>query len=229
MSAAAGLLFSAAARAAAAPSQPPLTPDDDTARRWLEHELAKPQYAAARPSWFDLLSQRVADWFGSLQLHGAGGGASAWLAVIGVALVVLILAGALLRFGLPRLNRRSRGRGVTGDVADARSAEQLRAAADRAARDGEWDLAVVERFRAIAASLAERTVVSVRPGTTAREVAAAAASVFSAEGRALADAAATFDAARYLGHHMAAGDHDRLRGLDERLRHAAPVFAGAAS
>ncbi|MFC4245237.1 DUF4129 domain-containing protein [Gryllotalpicola reticulitermitis] len=208
-------------------SRPPLTPDDDTARRWLGTELAKPEYAAARPSWFDLLSQRVADWFGSLHLHGAGSGASAWLAVIGAVLAAVVIAGAMLRFGLPRLNRRARAERLAGEVADTRTAAQLRAAADRATGRGDWELAVIERFRAIAASLAERTVVAVRPGTTAHEVALAAAAVFPAEDGALRAAATTFDAARYLGRRMSAGEHDRLRALDERLLRTTPAFAGA--
>jgi hypothetical protein len=212
---------------AAAVSKLPLTPDNETARRWLEHELAKPEYAAARPNWFDVLSKRVADWFESLHVHGGGGGASAWLAVIGAVIAAVIIVGALLRFGLPRLNRRARGAALSGDVADVRTAAELRAAADRAAGAGEWELAVVERFRAIAASLAERTVITVQPGTTAHEVAEAAASVFSAEVAALRDAAAIFDAARYLGQRMSAGEHDRLRTLDERLRRMTPVFSGA--
>ena len=208
-------------------TQPPLTPDDETARTWLAHELSKPEYAAARPTWFDLLSQRIEDWFGSL--HGGGGpAASGWLAALGITLVALVVVGAVVRFGMPRLNRRARAAHV-GEVADTRTAAQLRAAADRAAEAGSWELAVVERFRALAASLAERTVVTVRPGTTAHEVAAAAASVFPAEAAELRSAADTFDAARYLGRRMGTAEHERLRALDERLRRSAPAFAGAAS
>jgi len=208
-------------------SGPPLTPDDDTARRWVVQELSKPEYAAARPSWFDLLSQRVSDWFASLNFSGGHGG-TAWLAVIGAAIVLALLVLALLRFGLPRLNRRARSALLGGEVADTRTPEQLRAAADRAAAQGDWSLAVIERFRAIAASLAERTVVVVRPGTTAHEVALQAAAAFVAEGAALRDAANTFDAARYLGRAQDRAAHERLRELDERLRRAAPVFEAVA-
>ena len=207
--------------------EPPLTPDDDTARRWVTGELSRPEYAAARPNWFDLVSQKVADWFGSLHL-GGGHGPNGWLAVIGIALALALIVLAVLRFGLPRRNRRARRAGAGGEVADTRTAEQLRAAADRAATQGDWALAVVERFRAIAASLAERTVVAVRPGTTAHEVAVQAAAVFPAETPALRDAADTFDAARYLGRPQDRAAHERLRALDERLRRAAPVFEAAA-
>lgn len=209
---------------AAGLDQPPLTPDDDTARRWLLLELSKPEYAAARPSWFDLLSQRVANWLGSLHLGGAGGGGAGWLAVIGIGLAVLVVLAALLRFGLPRLNRRARATRLGGDVVDTRSAEQLRAAADRAAAQGDWSLAVIERFRAVAASLAERTVVAVRPGTTAHEVAMQAAVVFPAESAELRAAADAFDAARYLGRTADRAGSDRIRALDERVRRATPVF-----
>jgi hypothetical protein len=212
---------------AAGLTAPPLTPDDDTARRWVTGELSKPEYAAARPNWFDLLSQKIAEWFGSLHL-GGGQGTSGWLAVIGGAVAVALIVLAVLRFGLPRLNRRARAAALGGEVADTRTAEQLRVAADRAAAQGDWSLAVIERFRALAASLAERTVVTVRPGTTAHEVALQAAAVFPADAAGLRDAADTFDAARYLGHTQDRAAHERLRSLDERLRRAAPVFEAVA-
>ncbi|HEY0247571.1 MAG TPA: DUF4129 domain-containing protein [Gryllotalpicola sp.] len=208
-------------------SAPPLTPDDDTARRWLATELAKPEYTAARPSWFDLLSQKVAQWFDSLHLGGNGGAAPGWLAVAGIAVVVVIVLLALLRYGLPRLNRCRRSERLGGEVVDIRTAAELRAAADRAAGAGDWSLAVVERFRALAASLAERTVVAVRPGTTAHEVGLRAATAFPTEAAALRDAADTFDGARYLGRAASAADHERLRALDERLRRQTPVFEAA--
>jgi len=206
---------------------PPLTPDGDTARRWVTGELSQPEYAAARPSWFDLLSQKIADWFGSLHV-GGGHGTSAWLAAIGAAIVLGILVLAVLRFGLPRLNRRARSVLLGGEVDDTRTPEQLRAAAERAASAGDWPLAVIERFRAIAASLAERTVIVLRPGTTAHEVALQAVVAFSGEATGLRDAADTFDAARYLGHAQHAEAYERLRALDERLRRASPVFVEAA-
>ena len=202
---------------------PPLTPDDDTARRWVTGELSRPEYAAARPTWFDLLSQKIADWFGSLHF-GGGHGTSGWLAVIGVAIALALIVLAVLRFGLPRLNRSARATQLDGEVADTRTAEQLRAASDRAAAQGDWSLAVVERFRAVAASLGERTVVAVRPGTTAHEVAVQAAAAFPAEAAGLRDAADTFDRARYLGRAQDRAAHERLLALDERLRRAAPVF-----
>lgn len=211
----------------AAAGGPPLTPDDDTARRWVTQELSKPEYASARPNWFDLLSQRVAEWFGSLHV-GGGGGSGAWLAVAGAVIVVVIVVFAVLRFGLPRLNRRAPA-ALGGEVADTRTAEQLRAAADRAAAQGDWSLAVLERFRAIAASLAERTVVAVRPGTTAHEVAMQAAAVFPPEAAALRAAADSFDGARYLGRVQDRAAHERLRELDERLRRTTPVFEAALS
>jgi hypothetical protein len=208
-------------------SRPPLTPDDDTARHWLVDELSKPQYAAARPTWFDLLSQKIEQWFASLHLGDGRAGGGGWLALIGVLVVVAILVLVFLRFGLPRLNRRQRTTRLGGEVADTRTAEQLRAAADRAGQQGDWALAVIERFRAIAASLAERTVLAVRPGTTAHEVALQAAAPFPAEAAALRDAADTFDAARYLGHAQDRAAAERLRTLDERLRRTAPVFEAA--
>ncbi|WP_022881590.1 DUF4129 domain-containing protein [Gryllotalpicola ginsengisoli] len=205
---------------------PPLTPDDDTARRWLGDELSKPEYQAARPTWFDLLSQRVKDWFESLQLPGGGHASAGWLAVAAAVVVVGLLVAAFVAYGMPRLGRRA-VRPFSGAVADSRSAAELRAAADAAASAGDWTLAVIERFRAIAQSLDERTVIRLRPGTTAHEVGRQAAPAFPVEAAALRDAADTFDRARYLGRAQSEADHARLRELDARLAQATPVLEAA--
>jgi hypothetical protein len=205
---------------------PPLTPDDETARRWLAVELGKPEYQAARPTWFDLLSQKVADWFDSLHVSGSGSGGTMWLAVAGAVFVAALIAGALIRYGAPRRNRRLSA-AASGAIADVRTAAQLRAAADRAAATGDWSLAALERFRALAAGLDERTVLVIRPGTTAHEVGVLAGAAFPVEAAALREAADGFDAVRYLGRRAEAADHERLRALDERLGQTSPVFEAA--
>ena len=86
--------------------EPPVTPNGPTAQAWILKELAKPEYRASQPTWFDRAATAVRDWFNSL---GAGAapsipGLGPIVVVVVVAVVLLI---AFLVFGLPRLNRRS--------------------------------------------------------------------------------------------------------------------------
>ena len=67
----------------------PVVPDAPEARDWLLEELSKPEYAAARPSLFDILSQRFFEWL--LRLFQPGESVPLdWLPVAIVGLVVKI-------------------------------------------------------------------------------------------------------------------------------------------
>src|SRR3954447_22347688 len=94
----------------------PVQPSGDEARRWLLDELAKQPYQASKPMPVDLAAQAFFDWLGSLF---RGHGAPAPTALLGAALpvVVALVVIALLLFGTPRANRRSRGpaAGLFGD------------------------------------------------------------------------------------------------------------------
>jgi hypothetical protein len=199
----------------------PVVPDAPEARDWLLDELSKPEYAAARPSLFDELSQAFFDWLMGLFQPGDSVPLD-WLPVAIIGLVVAGLVAALLIWGLPRVNRRSRpSTGLFGDD-DRRTATELRRAAETAASDGDWTLAVLEQFRAIARGLAERTIVLVSPGTTAHDFAFRASEAFPRDSDDLAIAAEVFDRVRYLGHDGSSEDFDRLRQLDGRLQKESP-------
>ncbi|MBN9213143.1 MAG: DUF4129 domain-containing protein, partial [Microbacterium sp.] len=88
---------------------------------------------------------------------------------------------------------------------------RLAAAADR----GDWDAAIVLRFRSFARGLSERGIVDPPPGATARAFArTAGATLPSLEGPALA-AASVFDDVRYLGRPGTADAYALVRRLDE--------------
>ncbi|HEX7835245.1 MAG TPA: DUF4129 domain-containing protein, partial [Pseudolysinimonas sp.] len=95
--------------------------------------------------------------------------------------------------------------------------------------------AVAELFRSIARGLAERTIVTTYPGTTARTFARQAAAVFPAEAEPLAAAALDFDGVRYLERTGTAEQWAAMVGLEKRLRAARPpagtpaALAGARS
>ncbi len=208
----------------------PVTPGAGEARRWLIDELAKPAYQAAKPTWFDRASNAVWTWFTSLfSTHGPGhsGYLAAAIAIVALALIVTAIA----IFGRPKLNRRTRLAVpvISGD--DLRDSRALRHAAADAARSGDWTRAVEDAFRAIARDLDERTLIVLRPGTTAQEITHLAAQAFPELARQLSEAARSFDSVRYLGKTATGDDYDRTRSLDEalRARRRAPDTTGSLS
>lgn len=194
-------------------------PDGDDARRWAEEELSNPRYADATPTWFDLMARDVgrflADLFSSQ--NGANVGPSALIIV--TVIIAAALIAALIIWGRPRASRAVRRAG--GDLlgsADDRSAAQLRADAQRSARDGDWDTATVLRFRAIARSLLERDVIDPAPGATAQAIAREASTAFTEEAIAMSRAATAFDDVRYLRHPATEQSYLEIAATDERLQ-----------
>jgi hypothetical protein len=203
------------------PFDVPVDPEPPEARDWLIDELAKPVYQAAQPTLFDRIAKAISDWLGSLQFGEVEGPPALGLGVI-VAGIVIALVVAFLIFGLPRFNRRSRVTGALFGDDDARTAERMRRDAEAAAARGDWSLAIAELFRAIARGLAERTVVTTSPGTTARDFAGRAGAAFPDHTGSLTDAAAAFDDVRYLGRPGTAEQYAQIAALETALRSAKP-------
>lgn len=206
----------------------PVEPTPPEALEWLVEELAKPEYQAARPTPFDLFVQAIVDWFSSLTTGPIGAPPAVVAIIVGVVVVVIIVV-LLLVFGVPRRNRRSAEAGAMFGDDDRRSAAQLRADADAAARRGDWVTAIADRFRALARSVADREVVAVLPGTTAREFAVGAARAFPGEAGALAAAAVAFDAVRYLSEPGEEASARSLAELDARIAASTPLLTSAAA
>lgn len=201
----------------------PLDPTPDEARRLLVDELAKPEYTQAQPTWFDRLIGSIVDWFQSLTIGNASGPPGLGILIITVLIIAAIVV-AFLVFGLPRLNRRSTVTGSLFGEDDERSAADIRAAAERAAAGGDHATAIAEMFRAIARGLAERTVLTVTPGTTAHDFASRAAAAFPASAGALVSAATAFDEVRYLGRDGSGEKYAALDALERELRASRPVL-----
>lgn len=175
----------------------PVDPDADTARRWAEDELSKPEYQEGAElsldglwEWFGRLFERIGDAGGAIGIPGA----------IAVGLLVAALVALVTWLVLGPLRRSRRGateRAVFDD--DARSWSEIRDAARAATAAQEWDLAVVEWFRATVRLEDARGVILDSPGLTAHEAATrigTAAPAVVADVLADADA---FDVARYGG------------------------------
>lgn len=194
----------------------PVDPDAPTARRWATEELLDPVYHQQR----SLLAQLL-DWIAE-QLAGLRTPAAlSPLAVLAVVLVLVAVVGvAFLVAGPVRLSRRGGAdRRVLAD-GDARTSDEIRAAADAAAAAGDFATAVMERFRAIVRGLEERAVLDERAARTAHEAALVAAARLPALGSELVAAGRTFDDVAYGDVPATAQDEIRLRGLDARVQDA---------
>ncbi len=203
--------------------QVPVDPDGPEAHDWIIQELSKPEYQAAKPTWWDLLAQSILDWFTSLKFDFSGVPGGFFTALILIIVLALIVA-AFLIFGVPRLRARSKMTGALLGENEIRSSDELRAAAKKAAQAGDWTLAIEEMYRAIAKSMLERVLVNSTPGTTANGFAAAASGVFPQFAQELKAGATAFDRVRYLG---GAGSEEEFRSLarlDENLESSKPAI-----
>jgi len=205
------------------PFDVPVDPDNPTAHQWIVDELSKSQYQAAKPTLIDLIAQQLLSWVGDFfnWLFGFGQptpqqGSLGYLAIL-IPVVVLVLL-AFLIYGIPRLNRRSRITGALFGDDESRDSATMRRDAERAAASGDYTLAIAEMFRAIARGLAERTLVSTYPGTTAGDFARRAGVRFPADTADLVTAARDFDGVRYLDRTGTREQWDAMVTLERRLR-----------
>jgi hypothetical protein len=197
----------------------PVDPNSPEARDLLSDELAKQAYLSAKPTWWDQFLGGLGDWIQSLQVGNAQGPPAFGLVVLLIAVAVILLI-AFLVFGLPRINRRSSVTGALFGEDDSRTAAQMRAAANSAASAGDYAAAIAEMFRSIARGLAERTVLSTSPGTTAHDFGARAGVIFPNYAAKLVVAASAFDEVRYLGRAGERAQFDDVAELERELRAA---------
>jgi hypothetical protein len=201
----------------------PVVPDRDTAREWLSSELQRPEYAE-RESLLMRLITWVLDWLSRIDWPVAPmSGAQLGITVALVAAVVLLIA--WLVAGPVRLGRERVRSAEVLDSDDARTAAQMRAAADAAASSGDWRTASVERFRAVVRSLEERVIIEPRPGRTAQEAAADAGVRLPDHAAGLRSGADLFDGVEYGDRVATAADDADLRALDAAVTAARPGVA----
>lgn len=187
------------------------------ARELARHELAKSIY---RPSLLSRWGRDLARWLSSL-FRPMNVGEPNWLALTALAvLIVLGLAAAFYWLGSPSASRRGRAGPVIGDK--PRTADEYRRAAEERAASGNYQDAIAERVRAIAADLEAREILLPRPARTADELAADAAQAFPAESAELTTAAQLFDEVRYGGRPGTQAGYDMVRSLDDRVASATP-------
>ncbi|WP_396642985.1 DUF4129 domain-containing protein [Microbacterium sp.] len=200
----------------------PLIPDGAEGREWAERELADPRYAAAEPTPLDRLAQAIGEFleslFGTAAPAGLGPAVLVGLALLAIALIVV----AFVIWGRPRLSRQTSVTAPLFGEDDARSSTDLRREASARAAAGDWDAAIVLRYRALARSSIDRGIVAARPGATAQSFARSAARAFPELGGELADAASVFDDVRYLRRPGSPDDYERVAATDGAVEAARP-------
>ena len=202
---------------------PPLQPGRDQAARAAQQELSKQIYQQAQPSLLERVLQWLQDQFDQLTTRVASAVPGGWWGLV-VIVLLFVLVVVLVRWRVGGLARTLAVRPVVFG-GTARSAAQHRAAADRAAAEGRWDEAVLERFRAVVRQLEERAVIDERAGRTADEAALDGGRLLPECAAALRTGASLFDDVAY-GSVPAGPEGDRaLRDLDESVRAARPALA----
>lgn len=201
----------------------PATPGAQEAREAAEAELAKPIYHPV-PDLLDRLWRWLVEHFDPTSaIPGIPPLLSGLIVLLVLVTCVVLLVVLLRRFRLVGRSRRA-ARRLFDDERDARA---LARAADAAAERGDWDAAVVERFRAIIRSLDERGLIEDYPGMTAHEAAVLGSSALEALGEELTRAAALFDAVRY-GEVVSTEEQDAwMRDLARRVDAARVDRTGA--
>ena len=197
-----------------------LSPTPPQAREWLKQELQGSEY---RSPWLESVQRWISDLLGSL-LNGARNLAGLSPLITAVLALVVI---ALLAWVLPRVRREPAAQGPTGAVLEdlTITSRHYRDLAARALREGRYDDAVLDGFRAIAKDMSDRRVLDDAPGRTAHEVSLALASPFPGHADRLAGAADLFDSVRY-GHRRATSEQATgVHRLDAELAAARPVLA----
>jgi len=200
-----------------------LNPTPPEAHSWLKQELHGSDYQSP---WLDSVSRWIADMMRKL-LEGAGhlAGLSSFITVL-IALVVI----ALVVWVLPRVRREPVAAVTGGTVLDDVTITPglYRDLAARAIRDGRFDDAVLDGFRAIAKGMSDRRMLDDAPGRTAHEVSMALASPLPEHAERLARAADLFDSVRYGHRRASAYQAGQIQDLDAELVTVRPLLVSSA-
>lgn len=198
----------------------PVQPDADEARQLLQDELAKGVYRQAEPSLLERAWTAVLTWLGELlgQIRSVDAGVGTILLAVGAG-VVIAAAVLLIR---PRLNARRRPAPTVFPATSRLPAQAHRDSAEAAARTGNWDEALTERFRAITRAAEERVILDEQAGRTAVEVARGLQDLFVAQSEELEWLAERFNEVHYGSRPAGRADYRRAAELDLELQRTHP-------
>lgn len=198
----------------------------EQARELARRELARSIY---RPSLLSRWGHDILNWLSSLfkPFRPVQPGQPSWMVVAVVLAVLLVLgiAAILYWLGPPGASRRARPEPVI--VGKPRTAAEYRRAAEELAASENYQEAIAELVRAIAADLEAREILLPKLARTADELAAEASLAFPAESAELAAMAQLFDEVRYGDRPGSQSGYDRVQALDRRLVSATPEVRAA--
>lgn len=200
-------------------TDPPLSPDAPTARRWLQDELAKPEYRhheSIIKRFLSWLSERLASFDVSLGDHGPR--IPGWL----IATVVLLglVVGLMVSYRRFRPTSRTatepkRSSAAIFDDALLTADDYLAQARQRLETDP--SAALVAAYRAVVTRAAERSVIELAPTTTVADATSALCSARPDEAEASHSAGTAFEAVRYGNHQATRAQVDDTLALERRL------------
>jgi Domain of unknown function (DUF4129) len=204
----------------------PVDVDRAAAHDTAQRELSKPIYPSAS------LIERIVTWLDELLYRIMMEGSSVpggWFTIT-LLLVLLAVAVAVgIRVAM-RTMRTNRGRDTLFG-AEALSAAQHRATAERYAAQGDWAAAIRHRLRAVARHLEETAVLNPVPGRTATELARDAGLAIPGLAGELRRAAVTFNDVTYGEQPGTEAGYRLVADLDDHLCSSSPagpdVAAGA--
>lgn len=173
-------------------------------RRIAEEVLSQPQFAEARPQWWERVLVAIGDFFADIVAAVSAGDRGSIIGTLVLVAVVLAAAAAVVRY--TSTVRGGAAMPVPVDVQVGRAPREWLAEAEAHERSEQWRDAVRCRYRALLAELAGAGIVEEVAGRTSGEYRAAVAAELPAAAAAFDDATRVFDRAWY-GHDPAA-PHD---------------------
>lgn len=202
---------------------PAIDIDRESAAEAAQRELAKPIYE--HPSPFDRLINWIIEHLDYLEFRASelpGG----WFTILVTTLIVIAAVVLLIR--LARRAVRTKGGGDFGLFESGElTATEHRAAAERAAAQGDWASAIRHRLRAVARQLEERTILTPVPGRTANELAADAGRELPSLAEEFRSSAEIFNDVSYGERPGTEKSYRKIAELDDHIRDA-PVLVTSA-
>jgi hypothetical protein len=231
--------------AGAVPNDAPVTISSTAAQQLAQHELRKPQYhfqnqppASASPSPSPTPSTPTPS---PPPQHTSSHKDVGTIVAVVLAIVLLLVLAVLIlrRFTRKRdedesdekkkkKRKKAGAQGGAGEEILTGSA-RMRRDAESAARSGDWETAIRERFHAVVTLLDERGLLPERPERTADEAAFDAGLVLPAHAQVLAAAARAFDDVEYGKYQGTADGYELISRVDEAVLNAGPGDEGAAA
>lgn len=196
-------------------------PEPGPARTWLQRELDRPEYQQG-------LVERMLSWLQDLwdDLTRSALAATPLSTAAATAVLVVLVGLALLVAARVRREPPTRSAGPALLVPGEVSPREHRSAAEVALDSGDFDTAVVEAFRALAARAVERGHAPRRAGLTARELVAALRPAFAQHAGDLHRSSTLFDQVFYGRQPSTEADARSVLALEETLRGARPGIPG---